>query len=267
MEARMKARLTMDDILRERMPATQFIDADLETLYWLDESGGIRYRHYPLKGAHVPTFRWYLGAFAKDQKACYCVNTRLAKADPKTFRMLNYCFAKDSQMVWTTWGRIANADAGTFEACDDGTFVEDNFPSIITPYGYGKDSSVVYYASYGDKPTIVKGADPATFVSFGEGRFGKDDRRVYTAGRPIPKADAVTWRPLGKAYSCDAKRVFFQKDPLAGADPASFQVHVAGPNAFRVAKDRSRFYLHNEEITAAAYEQFAAGKRSWSDQG
>lgn len=259
-ETAMMTSWTNTDYTRERATASRYVETDLESNYSLDRMGNVRFKHTIVKGADPETFRWFLPGFAKDRKTCYVVGQRLAGSDPSTFVMLNNCFAKDKNNVWCLEGRIGTADAGTFEVLDDGIAWLDDLP---LPHGYAKDRAAVYYASFGDKAIVVKGADPKAFVSFGGGRFGKDDARVYTAGRLIPKADAATWRPLAAAYSVDARRVFFQRNVLKGADPATFEVLITGENATRVAKDRSRFYLHDSEISAAEYEQYATNSKSW----
>ena len=256
----MMSRWQTTDFTRERPLASRYVEADLETQYWLDGSGKVRYRHFTLKGADPESFRWFLPGFAKDRRACYVVDRVMAGSDPATFVMLNNCFAKDKSRVWCLEGRIGTADTATFEVLDDGIAWLDGLP---LPHGYARDSTAVYYASYGDKVIAVKGADPKSFVSFGGGRFGKDETRVYTAGLLIPKADAATWRPLAAAYSADSSRVFFQRQVLKGADPATFDVLSSGGNAMHVARDQSRFYLHDCEISAAEYEQYATGARSW----
>ena len=61
--------MPIPDDIREFVPGRVFREYDPGTLYWIRDEAVI-YRHYPLRGAHVDSFRFYLGSFAKDRKNC-----------------------------------------------------------------------------------------------------------------------------------------------------------------------------------------------------
>ena len=131
---------TLGNVFRENDPTTQ---------YWLRD-GKVLFRHYPVKGADIASFRFYLGAFAKDRKHCYCTSSKLTGGNGATFRALNYTYATDGKFVWALGGRIKEADAESFVVCDDGSY--DLGGGTRVPYGFGKDKDRVFYYDYDGKP-------------------------------------------------------------------------------------------------------------------
>src|SRR4026207_1919260 len=100
----------MKDYTREFPPGYAFRENDRATQYWIRD-GQLRFRHYPMKGADIASFRFYLGAFAKDRKHCYCTSSRLAGGNGPTFRALNFTYATDGQFVWTVGGPVKEGGA------------------------------------------------------------------------------------------------------------------------------------------------------------
>ena len=255
--------MTIGELTRERLLGDGHNTKEIGAQYNLRD-GIVHFGNYALKGADMSSFRWYLGGMAKDRKACYYTSQRLKGADPRTFRALNFSYCRDDSHIWTVSGRLATADPHAFEVSDTGLTRDELGPCI--KYGYAKDAKLAYYYSFGSSRIYtIKKADPATFVSLGgNDGFAKDANHVYRAGIAIRKAEVGSWRPLGSAYSCDDKRVYFSRDVLKKADPATFAVFSGGPNGDRVARDGSRYFLHDKEIDAALYDQLCTGAMPWS---
>lgn len=241
------------DDTREFTPTrNQFREGDETTLYWI-RGETILYRHYPLKGADIESFRFYLGSFAKDRKHCYCTSTRLGGGNGATFRALNYTYAADGQFVWTMGGKIKDADADSFVVCDDGVYELGG--GSRAPYGFGKDKNRVYYYDSNGKPNWVRKASPASFVSLNDGHFGRDDNFIFCGAATLPKAKVENWRKIGGNYSKDDARIYYFNRPIREADYGSFEVASTGRSWIQLAKDNSHFYHNDRVIDAAEFEE------------
>jgi hypothetical protein len=251
-----------DDLIEHR-PAARFNDDDEKAIYNLID-GKIRYRNLPpIRGADPDTFRFYLGGFGKDAKACYLQNRTISGAIPQAFRALNYCYASDGERVWCIGGELKGCDAATFEALDNGDLDLGPIHGVRrrAPYGYGKDAKQVWYYDFDGKPNVVKKADAATFHVVTE-HFAIDAKAVYFGASTIPKADPKTWTHLGLKYSKDSKRIYFTKRVVEGADLNTFE--VAMNPVWPLARDAARFYNADEVI---AQEQFETELRKYSRIG
>jgi hypothetical protein len=241
--------MAIPDHIREFPPARSFREDDRTTLYWI-RGDTILYRHYPLKGAHIDSFSFYLGSFAKDHKHCYCTNTRLSGGNGATFRALNFTYATDGVSVWTMGGRIKDAHTESFVVCDDGVHYLGSGSPV--PYGYAKDKNRVYYYDFDGKPNWVRKASPASFVSLNDGHYGKDDGFVFRGASVIPKAKVQHWRKIGGYYSKDDARVYYGNCLIRDADHDSFEFVDAG-DILQLAKDKNRFYDVGRVVSEAEF--------------
>ncbi len=221
------------------------------TRYWIRDDT-VFYLDYPLRGADLPSFRYYLGNFAKDRRNCYCASSRLSGGSGADFRALNFCYATDGQSVWTMGGKIKDADADSFVVCDDG------FRTLVTgsrvPSGFGKDGSRVYYYDHAGKPKWVRKADPKSFQSLNDGYYATDDRFVFHGVATLPGADVERWHKIAPRYSKDGRYVFRENRRISGADHDSFEVVRTEDGFPHVAKDRNNFYMNDRIVNAAEIE-------------
>src|SRR5262249_19606575 len=137
------------DYVRELVPGTEFVDGDPQTAYWTRSGREVLYRHDPIRGADRGSFRFFLGGFAKDARACYCTHTRIRGADPESFRALNFTYFADATSAWTMGGIVKGADIATFSVCDAGA---ESSLDLLIPTGYARDSAQVYYYNFDGKP-------------------------------------------------------------------------------------------------------------------
>lgn len=231
------------------MYAPQFINIDLNSIADFDKESAFfdpatgSQASYWTDGIHVywrttklkadpEYFQVFNTIFAKDDKHCFMQYKRLNNADVNRFNALNFCFAKDHQFVWCLGGKFEPSDIETFEVCDDGcnknlmykTFYFSDGSSAggvaQIASGYAKDKHQVYCYDHTGKVKVVKGADPESFVSCNDGKFGKDYHHVYYYFHQIKKADPKTWKllDLNEGYSCDEKHVFRFKVHIEDAD-------------------------------------------------
>ena len=237
----------------EIKPGFIFNDQNPETRYWIKENQ-IYFGHYPIKGADIETFRFYLGGFAKDKKHCYCANRKLKESDPQTFRALNYTYYKDDRFVWTLGGRIKQADSKTFVICDDG-FIK--ILNSYIPHGFGKDKERVFYYDFDGITNWVRKANPQTFISLQDGYFGKDDRFVFFGRGVIPNANVKWWRKIKGKYNKDDSRIFYMNRLIRVADYESFEVTKHG--IVQLAKDKKNCYWNENVIGRDKYEELFYG--------
>ena len=249
--------MTLPDDTREFKPGYTYRDGDETTLYWI-RGKQIMCGGYALSGAHVPSFRFYLGRFGKDHKHGYSGKTRLKGSHGPTFRALNFCYATDGQFVWTMGGKIKDADAESFTVCDDGSHYFTGGGRV--PHGYGKDKSRVFYYDYDGKPNWVRKATPDSFQSLNDGHFGKDESSVFCGAATIAKARVEHWEKICGYYSRDDRRVFYFNRTIVEADYDTFEVVCAGQDYPQLAKDKNQFYWNDDIVDEAKFEELRAGR-------
>ena len=242
--------MPIPDDTREFIPGNvKFRDEGESTTYWIRDKT-VHWRPYPIRGADVATFRFYLGDFAKDRKNCYCRNKRLTGGTPATFRALNFNFATDGHFVWALGGKVQDADAETFVVCDDGVEYQGSGSRI--PNGYGKDKDRVFYSDFQGQPKWVRKASPASFVSFNDTFFGKDENFVFVGYATISKARVEHWKRIGGTYSKDDRRVFHGNTEMKEVDLDSFRVIVT--ESSNLAKDKRHCYWGSRIIDPAEFD-------------
>ncbi len=240
---------------RERRPGHVFRPRDPTTQYWVRD-GRIYYRDYPLHGADVATFRFFLGGFGKDCKHGYRASSRIRGSDGPSFLALNLAYATDGTGVWTMDSAVKDADASTFVVCDDGyrMLTKDH----RSPSGFAKDAARVYHYDHQGKPRWVRKADPASFVSLNDGTYGRDDSHIFCRAIVVLGADTATWRLLESDYSADHRRVYYDGRRLSGADAESFEIVCDDDRGLRLAKDRQQYYWTGRIVDEADFLKLLA---------
>ena len=238
--------------IRERKPGHVFRPADPATQYWIRD-GRICYRDYPVRGADVGSFRFFLGGFGKDGKYGYRASSRINGSDGPGFRALNLAYATDGAGVWTMDGAIKDVDAGTFVVCDNGYRTLGG--KRRSPSGFGKDKSRVYHYDHQGKPRWVRKADPDSFVSLNDGIYGRDDSRVFCRATVVQGADVETWERLESDYSRDHRHVYYDGRRLSGSDAGSFKVVCDDLRGLRLAKDRQQYYWTGRIVDEATFRK------------
>jgi DKNYY family len=141
----------------------------------------------------------------------------------KNFTVLNDVFAKDDTAAYFKSYSIANADIATFIALDK---------------HYAKDKNTVYYCDeeregqnyYLTKHSVIipiKQADPASFISLGNGytRYAKDNKWGYFQGNGFPVKDVATVEISENGdFLKDKYQVYVNRKPIEGSDVQSFRL-------------------------------------------
>ena len=232
------------------MPGRVFREYDPTTLYWI-RGDEVLYRHYPIRGADIESFRFYPGSFARDRKHCYCTSSRLTGGNAASFHALNFAYATDGRFVWTMGGQIKQAEPESFVVCDDGSY--DLGSGTRAPYGYSKDKHRVFYYDFDGKANWVRKADPRSFVSLNDGHFGKDNQFAFSGPAVIPKAKVEHWRKIGGFYSKDDARIYYFNREIKNADYDSFEFVLH--DIVNLAKDKRNYYRNDSIISLAEFEK------------
>lgn len=245
-----------EDIL-ELTPGTDFVEDDETKQYWIKE-GAVLFRHYPCKGADPASFRFYRGAFGKDDKRVYATCTRQRGGNGATFRALNFAYYTDGNFLWTMGGQIKGADVDSFMVCDDGSIKHYEEMPYRYAYGFARDKAHVYYFNWQGKTKTVRKAVSSSFVSLNDGYFGRDENRIFWGAFELPKANLATWIRMDDRYffSRDNSQVFHANQPLRNVDYDTFTIEITS-SGMPLAKDKSRYFYGGSEITAAEFEKFA----------
>ncbi|WP_176693284.1 DKNYY domain-containing protein [Arenimonas terrae] len=236
---------TLDEFRLARPPATSALDDDPFHLYWREGDRILCRLDRVVAGADADSFVFYLGAFARDRRRCYFLESRLNGADPERFHALNYTWFKDANAVWCIGGKVKDAHAASFEACDDGV---DDLDGTWIPHSYGRDEARVFHYDFSGKANWVRKAESASFRSLGDGYFGVDARTVFCGHASIAKADVASWRKLGGFYSRDDRRIFYFNREITVADPHSFRVVPAADGRTQLARDDRHRYVNDVPI-------------------
>lgn len=181
--------------------------------------------------------------WSRDDRAVWWGSFRLTKADAGTFQSLNALYGKDFRNAWSGGQVVTGADTSSFEVLDPGlTHRGGPAPLNLQKEGYARDAHHVYFHEWTTgKPVALKGADPSSFVSLGNG-YGRDRLRVYMGKVRIPKADPSSWVLLWPPYSRDDKAVFYLNKLVKGADPATFEVLEVGRDCNWWGRDANGYY-------------------------
>lgn len=229
------------------------------------QNGVVHWNGQPMPQAHATTFQHLGGAWARDAQHVFVQGTT-KKIDIATFQYLNPVFVKDDTNVYDWEGTVKGADAKTFEVLDPGIVVGEHIATETWARGYARDANAVFYHDQmWGRASLLRGADPATFVSL-RNDYGYDATSVWHQKSKLPKADPQTWVYLGRCWSMDAKRFYYTNREVTGIDRETFAV-VHAPTILNLACDRERFFDADRVITEEEFWQHlssdAASFETW----
>ncbi|MEO6039954.1 MAG: DKNYY domain-containing protein [Saprospiraceae bacterium] len=140
----------------------------------------------------------------------------------KDLKVLSDEFAKDDSAAYFKRYEIPGADVATFTAVDKHYGKDKNTVYYCDEYREG----VNYYLTKRSNIIAVKNAQPAAFVSLGDGYSGyaKDNRQAYFQGLGFAVEDVASLEILEGYFLKDKQRVYYGQLPVKGSDPASFRI-------------------------------------------
>lgn len=182
----------------------------------------------------------------------------VSDAEPATFKALDATYAVDTSRVYINGRVLAGADAASFELLDrsgfakdrdhvyqhDRTVSDDPAHFELLDGDLSKDSRVVYWSD-----GSVLSQDPTRFAIISNAEhylYTKDGSTVHVNGNPIAGADPATFQVLQAAYARDADTAFYFDQPIADAELASLRP-LDGPYAV----DSSRVYWMGKPVDGA----------------
>lgn len=156
----------------------------------------------------------------------------------KNVKILNDVFAKDDSTAYYKRYSIDGADLSTFIAVDMHYAKDKNTVYYCDEYREG----VNYYLTKRSNIFVVEHAQPASFVSLGNGYTGyaKDSARGYFQGDGFAVQDPATLEIIDGYFLKDKYQVYHGKVPVKGSDPGSFQ--ILNEN---YARDTNQVYFYN----------------------
>jgi hypothetical protein len=190
-----------------------------------------------LPGADPATFRLLdREGFGKDAQHVF-QRDRAISSDPDHFELIAADLAKDGAHVYWSDGSVLSDDPAHFVIVSntdhylftkDGRTVHVNGKSIagadpatfgVLSGAYARDEHGVYY--FTDR---VNDAATTSFEVLADSSFARDAARAYWMGKPIPGADAATFRVLNANFECsaDSVRAYYQDTAIVAADPRTF---------------------------------------------
>lgn len=131
------------------------------------DNAHVYYEFKTIPGADPASFTLLNIQWGKDSQDVYRQDRPLEACDPATFVFLENGWERDSQCVYRETGKLPDADPASFVVLND---------------WFGKDKNHVY--SY--IPSIIEGADPATFKIRGACVVcGEDKNGCYKNDKPV----------------------------------------------------------------------------------
>ncbi|WDE95564.1 DKNYY domain-containing protein [Lentisphaera profundi] len=224
--------------------------------YWTD-GNSVYLQGEKLRGQiDIKSFKPLSDNYSKDINSVWHSLHVIKGADPKTFKILNHIFSHDKNFIYHFSVKLDEADHDTFQVLDNG--LDNNAVNWESTVGYAKDANNVFsISSATGKASIIKNADPATFISFGNS-YGRDSKNVFYERAKIVGADPLSWRPLSLPYSCDKKHVYYEKKRVKGADPFTFET-LTDPSLYDKinwwGRDVNGYYRVGEPSRSYAYQQ------------
>ncbi len=158
----------------------------------------------------------------------------------KDFKVLNDVFAKDDSAAYFKHSSIAGADIATFTALDMNYAKDKNAVYYCDEFREG----VNYYLTKRSTITHVEFAEPASFMSMGNGYTGyaKDNRRGYFQGVGFPVQDVASLEIIEAGFLKDKQKVYYNQTAIKGSDPKSFRVLN-----LNYAQDAAQVYFFSHE--------------------
>ena len=157
-----------------------------------------------LPKAHPATFESVSFNLARDTNHAWYYGKILPGVDAASLQVVNSGFVwKDDHHVWYQHKKIAGADPVTFKHLEQAFY---------------RDAENVYWSD-----TILKGADPHTFRTFGENSpYGADKTMVWGGTKILPFLDAPTFDVVHQSVYKDKKGVYARGIRIDKADSKTF---------------------------------------------
>jgi len=217
----------------------EYFERHLQNCHWADPAN--------VKGADGATWKILNRSWAVDANSVYLEGKRLKDGHRASFRVLNELFAQDDARVYCVSGLACAPDAKTIEVLDDaGQDVPYNL------YGYARDATHVYYATTFRAMSIVKGAEPTSFVVLPK-LYGHDSKSLYFEGKPVRNSQPDDIRFFDDRYLRAGTGVFHDGKRVAQAKPGAFRLLDEKHGVWR---DDERVFWNGSAIDGADPSSF-----------
>lgn len=138
--------------------------------------------------------------------------------------------------------------------------------SLFSAGGYHVRGEKVYYLrSFPGDAFEIDGADPASFHAFDQ-TYARDKSTVYVDGRALPGADASTFELLDGDLSKDSAAVYWSDGEVLSEDPAHFAI-ISSADHYLFTKDATTVHLNGNPIAGADPATFEALQDPYARDG
>jgi hypothetical protein len=158
----------------------------------------------------------------------------ISGADRASFEILDHSYARDASMVYFDGVPIPEADPSTFQLLSPpfaldarhvyvnrDIFSDDPIHFEIVKGNISRDSKHIYWSTsiVSDDPTHL-----SVLESSGYYTFFKDSTTAFVNGNPIAGADPRSFDVIAEGYSRDAVHIFYFDEMILKADISTFEI-------------------------------------------
>jgi hypothetical protein len=211
--------------------------------YASDSSGDFRSKN-KIEKADIASLKIFNQTWAKDEKRVWARGSQVRKVYAPAFQALNASFGRDNECVFDSLGRtLKDINAAAFEVLDEGLVQYENHRDWKIA-GYACcEGKIYHYEHFDHKSMCLRGADAESFEVLKWG-LARDKKKVFQ-GPYLIRANPQTFRQITRLFSTDGKKVFYNTQELAEADPATFE--ILGNMYW--AKDKNRVYYSDKFVS------------------
>ncbi len=219
-----------------------------------------------LENVDVKTFHQLHGGYFADKNHVFYKARVLEGVYPQNFVYVGDGYAKGDSRVFYS-GDVLSADVDTFAVMSgvDGVYAKDRHtvfheaercdvrdPATFTflKNHYFADKYNVYYSDHNFR--VLEGANPATFMIFGDTAYAKDDTMVFFSGERVRGADANTFVAVADFYGVDGLHMFYMANFLANIDV----YHVEQVGLSYYVRDHDSLYYRDVEVENVDVQKF-----------
>jgi len=193
--------------------------------YFATDRNRVYYYGGAIPGSDGNSFVVLSDVFAKDKNQCYFRGQVIQKADPVSFTVKQDIYAADKAHIFQGT-QVLDTDPSVFESFDSSSVIRTR--STVNMFG---------------KTIALEQGVVFTFLAY---NYYALNGQVYSAGKPMPGANAKSFKALTRWVSVSAGHVYYDDKIITGADPASFQLLEAP-----YAKDASHVFFFERIIAGA----------------
>ena len=168
-------------------------------------------------------------------------DTPVAVADASSFQPLDARFARDAVQGYYRGQPVAGSHGATFQVLSEHEARDRQAVYWADTHRKARE----YWAIRHVRVAVMAGADPARYQVLGHG-YSRDDRQVWYDGQPFAVRDPASFTPIDSRFARDAQRGYFDRTEVPGSHGPSFEVLADDGGSH--ARDQHRVYSAHIEL-------------------